>query len=414
MDSRSSLPTPSASPTSQVPPSRTTQLLFDLLFKLTLDASVRPTFPDPLNDRFRGILYPAVCHRITYHAGPLSRLDSRRIFEAAQTATDLVGYLYPFHAFDLQVDLCTKIVLFGLLLPRNNDIVGLPELKNILIDSSPTRIAEVGELVTELELRKDVGDSMLGVFGLWPLFLIVPVARTGSERTNDGRYYGLISTATTRITIEDRVIRSIINSGVSRSTTGHSDPKRTADFLKECDISKLLASWTFPVYQFDEERYGPVYFPMLDKLVDFTEAITTIATGICNDSGWRLVLDSNAPLSLQSAIQKAASCYKTVEETFRRHPRLWKFAEAYMKGYVCATVCTGDGFKHLFDGEWKSSLEAEWKSRREMATACDEGLSATGGKQCSQQASAEEMEVEDSTSWIKSTVEEYNDWEFLR
>ncbi|KAF3905915.1 hypothetical protein ABW21_db0200431 [Orbilia brochopaga] len=413
MDPRSP-PTPSASPTSEVAPCRTFQLLLDLLLSLTSDSSVPPTYPEPLNDRSRGILYPAVCHRIKYHAGPLNPSDSQRVLEIVQVATNLVGYLYPFHSFDLQVELCSKIVLFGLLLPSNNDIVGVPELKKILLDSSSTQTTEVGELFAELERRKQKADPTLGVFGLWPVFLIIPaVQRTACQ-------FGPISNATAKVAIADGVIRSFIESEtVQDQNASHDqalDDKSVARFLKESGITRLLVGLIFPQNEFEEAEYGSVYFPVLGKLSDFTEAITTIATNLCDNPHQETTLAYNTLLLLQSATaaSKATSSYKAVHDAFRQQPQLWKFAEAYMKGHVCAIIGTNNGIEKLFDGDWRDSLRAEWKRRNHSEIPHDVTRGAKREKHGSQESVVEKAESGSPKSWIRRTVEEYDGWEFLR
>ncbi|KAK6333972.1 hypothetical protein TWF696_002483 [Orbilia brochopaga] len=410
MDSHSSIPTPSASPPRQVSPRRARRLLFDFLLGLTSNASLPPTYPDASNDRFRGILYPAICHRIKYHAGPLSPSDSSRIFEIAQTATDLVGYLYPFHSFDLQVEICSKIVLFGLLLRRNDDIAGVPGLKKMLVDSNCTQTAEVASLVAELELRKGRGDPSLGVFGLWPVFLILPFIR-------DGHYFDPVSAAAVRVAITDGAIKSIINSqGVQTQGTSKDGPpafELIADSVKECGLQKLLVNPIFPGYDFEEESYGPIYFPVLDKLTEFTEAVATITTEACSGMGENSVQVHNAPPLLQSATEKATTSYEAVRDAFRQHPQLWKFAEQYMKGYVCAILSSNDYFQQIL-GDWKGNLEAEWKTQRYAERTGGTGLALGGNTQKPPGFQSDKMEIGSPKNWVRSAVEEYNGWEFLR
>ncbi|KAF3941516.1 hypothetical protein ABW19_dt0201662 [Dactylella cylindrospora] len=410
-----SLPTPSASPTFSIPPPpsrlQARQQILEALLTFSSAPNTSPDYPEAPTDRLRGMIYAATYQKIqSYACFPQSALP--KAMGIAKSATDMVAYIYPYHNFELQVSISVKLVFMWFLISQSGDTgIGIEELKQLVggcesLTSSPrTNLSGGGTPETENGIISCIKQELSDI----PF--AAPDARVFG--TCSRSYFGPIATAITRLA----VIEALVQILVSRQIQDHEPQSTMAKLLggkpaiqgelEGCrSLSKILSNWVFPQHEFEEGKYGGTYLQAMADLVGFTDAVSNITTS-CESLGSTNL--SSASVGKKDSLPKSIECalvhYKAVTESFKLHPQLRKFADAYMKGYICATLASNSGFKDLFPGDWRVDVKQEWKKRRQ-AKVLRHCVKAT---KC-----PDNMEISTGNCDARGVVEEYNSWEFLR
>ncbi|KAK6358778.1 hypothetical protein TWF730_008097 [Orbilia blumenaviensis] len=389
------LPTPTPSPTSPTPPLQTRQWVLNFLLQLSPDTPSRPPeYPDPPTDRLRGMIYAAVCQRLAYLA-KLSREAHQKAHHLARISTDLIGYLFPLHSYDLQVDICVKTVLFNLLL-SDKDAVRNFDALSVLAATNSSLLSGVDTNSVNF-LVKEAG-------------FIPSSCKEASSSSSQKDGFGPICEARVQMALMESIISKVIQARCSKSHNGGANRGSTQKESGELDIDcllKILPNWIFPADEFDETEYGAVYLPATENFAAFTKAITTISTA-CNPS-------SPQEVKLQPAIKDALSHYTTLKTTFQPHPQLWKFANAYLQGFISSNLIGNEAFKQLFtNNNYKAALREEWRRRRTNSFSYRRRMSAVLDVSEIEIGDEEETTARSEGVRRRSIIEEYDSWEFLR
>ncbi|KAK6519240.1 hypothetical protein TWF281_003076 [Arthrobotrys megalospora] len=336
-----SLPTPTSSPTSPLSPCSTRQQVLNLLLKLNPSPSLPPEYPDPPTDRLRGMIYAAACQRIQNRA-KLPHNTLQKAFNLLEISTDLTGYLFPLHSYDLQVDICVKIVLFNLLLSEKEAIEDFEKLRGYMASrpafSAPnTASAMDNGFVSYLAEEAGFTSTTASVSEISP-----PSSPRHNRCSSKNKSFSSISQARVQLALMEGVIHGLIQTRSSEHPNGVAQDSISEAFISEC-LLKILPNWIFPVDEFGEERHGSIYLPVTEDFVGFSRAISTVMA-TCN------IHPSQADKThlLPIAIEDAIAHYTSLQNTFQTHPQLQKFSEAYLRGLISATLGTSDGFKHFF------------------------------------------------------------------
>ncbi|EWC43771.1 hypothetical protein DRE_07336 [Drechslerella stenobrocha 248] len=395
----------------------TRQTLLDFLLKLVPGSSSQPDYADPPSDRLRGMIYAAAYQRIQNHVGASDAVQTGETSETAekvQKATDLTSYIYPLHSFDAQVDICVKIVSFKILCEKFDDIDGTEDLQRFMIDLMSSLSPKLGQLSCGKCPSHSICDTG-EILRLWPLPTHLYTINTEFSETQSHPYFGPISTAATGVAIAQSIVDSIINLPVP-----HDQSPRCADrysFIgsraagREDIFLRILALCVFPEYEFSEGSYGRAYFPFLSNLIEFTKSLTAITT-ICHTIRKGLLIDKY-PESLKSYTGEAIGHYNDVKNACGEQERLWEFAEAYMKGHVCAMMAGSNGLGWLFDTSWRVVVSEQWEETVHLEAPAH-NFGAPPKTKIPDSGSADGIEIETNECAVKSIVAEYDSWEFLR
>ncbi|KAK6502080.1 hypothetical protein TWF481_009890 [Arthrobotrys musiformis] len=401
MQSSSPLPSPTLSfhPRHQI---------MNLLLRLCPSPSKAPDYPDPPTDRLRGMIYAAACQRIETRA-KLTPPNLTKAFDLVKVFTDLTGYLFPLHNYDLQVDICVKTALFQLLLSDKDAIREFEKLRSYMA-SGPAFNAMNTSSVVDNGFIKYLAEEA-GFISADPKEISPPSSPRQSGCLAKGSGFGSISQTRVQLAFMESVIHSLVKTRSTNSSKSrrHSEcvPNIHSEKFNLESLLKILPNWIFPVGEFDEEEYGEIYLPVAEDFVGFTRAISTI-TAACNAHHSKLQVS-------RTVIEEALHYYNSLQKSFKPHPQLWKFAEAYLLGFVCATLGSSEGFKQLFMSDWKIVLQEEWQKK------CT-STNSFAYRRMSAVIDAKEMDIdtneggpiESESVRRKSIVDEYNSWEFLR
>ncbi|KAK6348709.1 hypothetical protein TWF718_006496 [Orbilia javanica] len=377
--------------------------ILNLLLQLGSSLKNAPIYPEPPTDRLRGMIYAAACQRIQMRA-KLSPPNLTKAFELVKIFTDFTGYLFPLHSYDLQVAICVKMVLFQLLFSDKEAIKEFEKLRSYIASGPAFNAMDTSSVVDNgfiNYLAEEAGFLSPGPRRISPTS---SPRRTGSSSKDKG--FGGISQARVQLAFMESVIHNLVQTRSVKEKNRENVPNiQSENFNIEC-LLKILANWIFPLEEFDEQVYGEIYLPVTEDFVGFTRAISTI-TAACN-------IHPKKILAPRAAAEEAIRYYNSLQKSFQPHPKLWKFAEAYLRGFVGATIGSSEGFKQMFMSDWKIVLRDEWKKRcastnlfshRRMSAILDvEEMEIDG----------EEVPIESESVRRKSIVEEYDGWEFLR
>ncbi|KAF3210915.1 hypothetical protein TWF191_011034 [Orbilia oligospora] len=363
-----------------------------------------PEYPDPPTDRLRGMIYAAACQRIQTRA-KLANENLKKAFDFVKIFTDLTGFLYPLHSYDLQVGICVKLALFQLLLSDKDAIKEFEKLRSYMASGPAFNAMNTSSPVVDSQFIHYLAEEA-GFIPSSPSEISPPSSPMRTDGPSKGKGFGSISQTRVQLALMESIIHNLVQ---NRSPISQQDEKgiriQSEKFNME-GLFKILPNWIFTLDEFDEEEYGKIYLPVTENFAGFTKAVSIIMAA-CNTHHSKLQVP-------RAALEETLNCYTSLRKTFQGHPQLWKFADAYLRGFVGATLGSSEGFKNLFMSDWKIVLQNEWhKKRASTNTFSYRRMSAV--------TNASEMEVDEAEGPVKSEsgrrksiVEEYDSWEFLR
>ncbi|KAK6519748.1 hypothetical protein TWF506_000047 [Arthrobotrys conoides] len=377
--------------------------IIQLLLQLNSSPSNTPEYPDPPTDRLRGMIYTAACQRIETRA-KLSSQNLAKAFDLVKIFTDFTGYLFPLHSYDLQVSICVKTVLFQLLLSDKAAIQEFEKLRSYMASGPAFNAMNTSSAVDNRFINYLAEEA--GFIPPGPREISPPSSPKRTDGPSKGKGFGNISQTRVQLAFMESVIHSLVQ---TRSLTGQRNENVTniqsENFNME-SLLKILPNWIFPVDEFDEEEYGEIYLPVTEDFVGFTRAVSTL-TAACNTHPNKLQVP-------RTAIEETLNYYKSLQKTFHSHPQLWKFADAYLRGFVGATLGSSEGFKQSFMSDWKIILHEEWNKKRMRTNTFSHRRMSTVMDASEMEIDGGEGSVETESVRRKSIVEEYDSWEFLR
>ncbi|KAF3094356.1 hypothetical protein TWF103_010554 [Orbilia oligospora] len=378
--------------------------IIHLLLQLNSCPSDFPEYPGPPTDRLRGMTYAAACQRIQTRA-KLTNENLKKAFEFVKIFTDLTGFLYPLHSYDLQVEICVKLALFQLLLSDKDAIKEFEKLRSYMASGPAFNAMNTSSPVVDSQFIHYLAKEA-GFIPPSPSEISPPSSPMRTDGPSKGKGFGSISQTRVQLALMESIINSLVQ---SRSPIGQRNEKGIKTQSEKSNMEglfKVLPNWIFPLDEFDEEEYGRIYLPVTENFVGFTRAVSTIM-GACNAHHSKLQVP-------RAALEETLNCYTSLRKSFQSHPQLWKFADAYLRGFVGATLGSSEGFKNLFMSDWKIVLQNEWHKKRTSTNMFSY-------RRMSAVTNANEMEIDELEGPIKSEsvrrksiVEEYDSWEFLR
>ncbi|RVD86058.1 uncharacterized protein DFL_004352 [Arthrobotrys flagrans] len=392
------------------------QQILNLLLQLNPSPINGPEYPDPPTDRLRGMIYAAACQRIQTRA-KLTPQNLAKAFDLVKVFTDLTGFLFPLHSYDLQVGICVKTVLFQLLLSDKEAIKEFEKLRSYMASGAAFNAMNTPSVVDNgfiNYLAEEAGFISPALKEISP-----PSSPRRTDSPSKGKGFGSICQTRVQLALMESAIESLVQTRSFKDRHDENVPNIHSESFNMESLLKILPNWIFPRDEFAEEEYGEIYLPVTEDFAGFTRAISAIAAA-CNtppprtpgsEAGNTHLIKPQVP---RTAIEEALSYYTSLQKSLHPYPQLWKFAEAYLRGFVSATLGSSEGFKQLFMSDWKIVLKDEWH-RKSTST---KGFSY---RRMRAVMDANDMEIDQPEGTIepesmrrKSIVEEYDSWEFLR
>ncbi|KAF3282264.1 hypothetical protein TWF970_001677 [Orbilia oligospora] len=350
------------------------------------------------------MIYAAACQRIQTRA-KLTNENLKKAFDFVKIFTDLTGFLYPLHSYDLQVEICVKLALFQLLLSDKDAIKEFEKLRSYMASGPAFNAMNTSSPVVDSRFIHYLAEEA-GFIPPSPSEISPPSSPMRTDGPSKGKGFGSISQTRVQLALMESIIHTLVQ---SRSSIGQQNEKGIKIQSKKFNMEglfKILPNWIFPLDEFDEEEYGKIYLPVTENFVGFTRAVSTIMAA-CNTHHSKLQVP-------RVALEETLNCYTSLRKSFQPHPQLWKFADAYLRGFVGATLGSSEGFKNLFMSDWKIVLQNEWHKKRTSTNMFSYRRMSAASNANEMEVDEVEVPIKSESVRRKSIVEEYDSWEFLR
>ncbi|EGX48270.1 hypothetical protein AOL_s00080g395 [Orbilia oligospora ATCC 24927] len=380
------------------------------------------------------MIYAAACQRIQTRA-KLTNENLKKAFDFVKIFTDLTGFLYPLHSYDLQVEICVKLALFQLLLSDKDAIKEFEKLRSYMASGPAFNAMNTSSPVVDSRFIHYLAEEA-GFIPPSPSEISPPSSPMRTDGPSKGKGFGSISQTRVQLALMESIIHTLVQ---SRSSIGQQNEKgikiQSEKFNME-GLFKILPNWIFPLDEFDEEEYGKIYLPVTENFVGFTRAVSQISLTLIEQTksspiSGQTITDSQEIYQVSTimaacnthhsklqvprvALEETLNCYTSLRKSFQPHPQLWKFADAYLRGFVGATLGSSEGFKNLFMSDWKIVLQNEWHKKRTSTNMFSYRRMSAASNANEMEVDEVEVPIKSESVRRKSIVEEYDSWEFLR